>query len=472
MLRTETAFSTRERISLLGFGLALFVVQVDGYALSVSLPTISRAFSQKVTDLHWLITGFMLAFGALLTVTGRIADHIGPRRATVLGLTAFALASAVCGTAQEPVWLIVGRILQGSAAALLVPSAIAAVSAAFSGKARGRALGIVLGSAATGSAVGPVVGGMLAQSVGWRAIFYVNIPITLAVTAIISRFSRESETVSNPAQPFPVVGPTMLTIGTALITVTLDRGSSWGWTSAITLTCGAVGILMLCVFIFSEHRGRRPLYGPDFYHNAPFLRIVFVASARNIAIALIALLSALYLQYIILLTPGRNGIIFLAFSVSVVASNYISGILGELGKNHIFTLAAIALNAVGVYLLTVANSIPVFAIFLSVCGVGVGISGVLANVITQNSVPEGKGGSAYSFSLSIRVLLTAVAISAVSTALENLSGGTAHAHPSPAAIKTVLRITAILLLIGALALVPDAFHSRAARKSRCKCDPQ
>src|SRR5450432_4164587 len=150
---------------------------IDGSVVNVGLPAIGRSFHADADDLQWVVNAYLLPLSALLLLGGAAGDRFGRRRLLIAGVSLFALASVACAVAPNLAWLLVGRVVQGMGAAMLMPNSLAILGDAFGGEARGRAIGTWAAAGAMAGAIGPVLGGWLIDTVGWQAIFLINLPV-------------------------------------------------------------------------------------------------------------------------------------------------------------------------------------------------------------------------------------------------------------------------------------------------------
>src|SRR6202047_1744166 len=172
--------------------LASSMAFIDGTVVNVALPALQTSLNATAVDMQWVIEAYSLLLSALLLVGGSLGDHYGRRRVFVIGVALFALASAACGFAADIRQLIVARALQGLGAALLVPGSLAIISSSFSEEERGRAIGTWSGVSAITTGIGPAIGGWLIEHVSWRAVFFINLPLALAVILVSLRHVAES----------------------------------------------------------------------------------------------------------------------------------------------------------------------------------------------------------------------------------------------------------------------------------------
>src|SRR6185503_757165 len=181
------------RWTLIATVLASSMTFIDATVVNVALPALQADLQANITDVQWVIEAYALFLGALILVGGSLGDQFGRKRVFLFGVISFTIASVFCGIATSPATLIVGRALQGIGAAFLVPGSLAIISATFDDGERGRAIGTWSGFSAITTAIGPVIGGWLVEHVSWRAAFFINVPLAVAVVLLSLAFIDESK---------------------------------------------------------------------------------------------------------------------------------------------------------------------------------------------------------------------------------------------------------------------------------------
>jgi EmrB/QacA subfamily drug resistance transporter len=240
--------------TILGSSLAF----IDGSVVNVALPALARDLNIGPAILPWTINAYLLPLGALILLGGALGDHFGRRRMFLMGLTVFTFATIVCAAAPSLAWFLAARGVQGLGAALLMPNSLAILGGAFTGEARGRAIGTWSAAGALAVALGPIVGGWVVDSVGWRTIFLLNLPIATAAGYLAWKYLEE-RTESHRAAPLDAIGAGIATAGLGLLTFALTRASESHAGYASTSAAGA-GIVLLGVFLWYEARlGERAL---------------------------------------------------------------------------------------------------------------------------------------------------------------------------------------------------------------------
>jgi MFS family permease len=250
--------AARPGAALVAASLALFLVDLDFFALNLAVPAIAQNLRVSVTDLQWVISGYMLALGAFLIPGGRLGDILGRRRTLIAGVALFSGASTVCGVVDSADVVIGFRLVQGIGAAIIFPICVAVVTNAFPEERRKRAIGNLYGLAAVAVAVGPFFGGFITEAVSWRAVFLVNLPLGVAAIALALWGIRESRDETVPTR-IDLAGLAAVALGIGAITFGVDGGEDHGWGSPEVLGPLLGGLALLVVFVRIEGRVRFPL---------------------------------------------------------------------------------------------------------------------------------------------------------------------------------------------------------------------
>jgi EmrB/QacA subfamily drug resistance transporter len=238
--------------------LASSLAFVDGSVLNVALPAIRESYGAGAAEVQWVVNAFLLPLSALLLLGGALGDHYGRRRLLVIGTGLFAAASLLCALAPSLPLLLAARAMQGVGAALLLPNSLALLNAAYEGEKRGRAVGLWAAAGAATAAVAPLLGGWLVDTVGWPAIFYINLP--LAFGAIVLALLYVSESRDLGAGRTDYAGALLATAGLGGATFGLTRWSSSGTLDAFAGASIAAGFALLAAFLAVEkHRGDKAM---------------------------------------------------------------------------------------------------------------------------------------------------------------------------------------------------------------------
>lgn len=242
---------------------------IDGTAVNVALPALQTHLGATVAEVQWVVEAYTLFLSSLLLVGGALGDRFGRRRVFLLGVSGFALASVACGLAPSPGLLIAARAVQGIAAAFLVPGSLALLSATFDEGRRGRAIGTWSGFSAITAAFGPLLGGWLIDHASWRWVFFLNLPLALAVIVISLRFVPESRD-SEASGKVDVAGALLATLGLCGLTFGLIESSRLGWSDPLVLGTLIGGALALAAFLRVEARAPEPMMPLSLFRSRAF----------------------------------------------------------------------------------------------------------------------------------------------------------------------------------------------------------
>ncbi|MEV7839349.1 MFS transporter, partial [Streptomyces albidoflavus] len=238
--------------------LAQLMVILDGTIVNIALPSAQRALGMPDADRQWVITAYTLAFGGLLLLGGRIADLVGRKRAFVIGLAGFAVASALGGAAAGPGTLFAARALQGAFAAVLAPSALSLLTTTFTDpRERAKAFGVYGALAGGGSGAGLLVGGLLTEYLNWRWCLYVNVPVALAALIGAQVFLRDRS--GRRGGHLDVPGVLLGSGGLVALVYGFSEAGPRGWTSPWVAAPLMAGVLLLAAFVWWQHRAAGPL---------------------------------------------------------------------------------------------------------------------------------------------------------------------------------------------------------------------
>jgi EmrB/QacA subfamily drug resistance transporter len=436
---------------------ALFCVNLDLFALNLALPRMARSFAVSTGDLQWVISAYLLVFGAMLVFGGRLGDIFGRRKVLLVGLGIFGASSLACGLAPDAPVLIAFRVVQGVGAALLWPTAVAVVANAFPKDLIGRSVGLLYGLGAIGIALGPFAGGTLTGLVGWRWVFWINVPFALVAMALTLKAVPESRDESVPRH-LDLPGVVLLTTGIAVITLALDRATAWGWVSAPMLGSLLGGTALLVSFVLVERRVRWPLVDLRLFRNVPYDVVTIAGMFSNMAYTSFVFLSTLYLQQVRGLSPIQAGLIFLAPATAAALAGPISGRLVAFNHPTLVMAGAVSVGGTGLLVLSVSTNWLVYIPAFGLTGLGVGVGWAFASAATQQVVDPSRAGEAAGMTLTVLITMGGLAVAAVATSARSLQmAGTSQAS----AIHELLRIMGVAMVVLTLALL--ALHLGLAR---------
>src|ERR1051325_5007998 len=321
----------QERWILAATILASSMAFIDGTVVNVALPSLQQSLQETAIGVQWVVEAYSLFLSALLLVGGSLGDQYGRKRIFLIGVSVFALASAWCGVAPNVSQLIIGRAVQGVGAALLVPGSLAIISASFPEERRGKAIGTWSGFSAITTAIGPVLGGWLVEHVSWRAVFYLNLPIAVAIV-LISLFhvpeSRDSERTGR----IDIPGAALATIGLGGIVYGLIESSAAGFSAwRVPLSIG-LGLLALTAFVFVEMRAKAPMLPLKLFRSRNFLGTNILTLLLYFALGAALFFLTLNLIQVQRFSPTAAGASLLPFVLIMFAlSRWSGGLIARFG---------------------------------------------------------------------------------------------------------------------------------------------
>ncbi|MGN6484007.1 MAG: MFS transporter [Thermomicrobiales bacterium] len=345
--RTAAIPATTSWTLALGLGVLLawqLMVVLDGTIVNIALAHIRESLGFSAAGLSWVVNAYALAVGGLLLLGSRAGDIFGRRRALVVGVLVFTVASALGGIAETPEMLILARVLQGVGAAVAAPSTLSLIVTNFeAGSARDRALSLFASVSGVGASIGLILGGILTSWLSWHWVFFVNVPIGIAVAFLAPRVVKEA-----PRMPgrLDIGGAITSTIGVSALVYGFIRAAEDGWTDPLTLGSFAAAVILLAAFVVIERRVNDPIL--------PFR----LFDERNRALAFLAMLvvpSALfgvfffltqYLQIVLGMSAIESGFAFLPFSATIViGSRIVPRAVQRFGARFVVMYGAVAIAA-------------------------------------------------------------------------------------------------------------------------------
>jgi EmrB/QacA subfamily drug resistance transporter len=430
--------------------LAQFMVVLDATVVNVALPSIGESLGFATADLQWVVTAYVLFTGGLMLLGGRAADLLGRRPVFLTGLLVFTGASLASGLAWSPAALVAARAVQGIGAALLVPAALAIVTTAYEGAQRRTALAVwgALGSA--GAAAGVLLGGVITTLLSWEWVFFVNVPVGLAVALATPRLVPPG--AGRSATRLDLRGALVVMAGLVTLVYALDGAPQHGWGSARTLLLLGLAASLLAAFAAIERSGADPLVPPSTWRMRPLVASAAVMLGATGILVGAFFLNTLYMQRILGDSALETGLAFLPLAVVILLAAHIASHLLEQVGSRAVVLAGVALMAGGALLLAAA---PDRASYLQdllpgflVLGLGVGLTFVAASVTAMAEVRHEQAGLASGLMTTAHELGAALGVAVLSAVALSGSDGFAAGYEdgflAAAAIAVVLGLVALL----------------------------
>lgn len=400
----------------------LGLVVLDETVVGVALPTMLTELRMSQVESHWVVNAYLLTFTCFLAVGGRLGDMLGRRIVFPVGAGIFVLGSLMAGLAPSGGWLIAARALQGVGAAVTFPASMAIVTHTFPPERRGMAFAVQTTLAGCFMASGPLVGGVFAETISWRWIFLINLPIVALTVGALWLAFVETPVARAPrlVRSFDYVGLATLIGGLTAITIGLMQSAEWGWTSPAILALLATGLALTAAFVLVELRRASPLIELDLLAIPTFTGGNIVFAAFQFEKTIVFIFVALYLQHVLGRSPIESGLIV---SIAIVPTLLTSRIAGRIrdarGSRGPLTVALLvtALCVMAIGLGTVLRSEIVIGAVMIVWGAVMPGIAVTARPALMGAVALDKQGQASGVNLSIQMLGGTIAIAVCGTLL-------------------------------------------------------
>ena len=378
--------------------LAQFMVVLDATIVNVALPSIQAALHFTPTSLQWIVNAYTLMFGGFLLLGGRASDLLGRQRLFIAGIFVFTAASLINGVAQSSEVLIAGRALQGLGAALVSPAALAIVTTTFAeGAERTKALGVWSAIAAGGAAAGLVIGGFLTETLSWRWIFFVNLPIGIAAALLSLRFVPNSRPDDHP-ETYDTAGAVTVTGGLLVLVFAIVKAQGYGWGSSRTVALFVLAFVLLAAFVVIERRSKAPLIRLGIFRMRSL-------SGSNAAMLLVAsglfamfYFASLYMQEILGYGPLKAGVAFVPFTLGIIIGAGASQALIRRIGIRIVVFTGITMGTAGLLyfarLPAHGSYVPDLLPTIAVVSIGMGMTFVPLTLLATTNVERADAGLA------------------------------------------------------------------------------
>lgn len=454
--------SRQRRIGILLIcSMSLLIVGLDVTIVNVALPSIGRDFHAPLSGLQWTVDAYTLVLASLLMLSGSTADRLGRRRTFVIGLLTFAAGSLLCSLAPNLTTLVIFRMVQAVGGSMLNPVAMSIITNTFIiPRERAQAIGVWAAVVGISMALGPVVGGLLVGMVGWRSIFWINIPVGLTAVFLALRYIPESK--APVARRIDVPGQVLVIVLLASLTYGIIEAPEQGWSSTPIVGALAVAGMSLAALLVWEHRASEPLIDLRFFRSVPFSSAAVIAAASFAALGGFLFLNTLYLQDVRGLSPLQAGIHTLPMAVMTMLLPPLSGrIVGRRGGRIPLVIAGTTLCASCLMLVELSATTPFTWLFAAyvIFGIGFGLVNAPITNAAVSGMPRAQAGVAAAIASTSRqvgqTLGVAVVGSLVASSLHRASLGD-FAQASRAGWWVLAGCGAVVLVLGLVATSPWA----------------
>ncbi|MEU6774126.1 MFS transporter [Streptomyces sp. NPDC046759] len=401
--------------------LAFFVISLDGSVVNVALPAISHSLRGSMADLQWIVDGYTLMFAAFMLSAGTFSDRIGATRAYAWGLAAFTVASLACGIAPNLGTLIGARMVQGGAAALMVPASLALIRQTYSdpGK-RARAIAIWTAAGSVAVAVGPVVGGMLTSGLSWRAVFYLNLPVGALGLAMLTRITPSPRR----AAPVDLLGQLSVVASLAGLTYAVIEGGRAGWGSIDVLGTLALAVVATTVFVVTQSRREHPMVPLSIFKSRTVLVCLAAGFTINAVFYGAIFLLGMYFQQVRGASPVSTGAMFIPMCALISIVN-MAGVklAARKGAWVPMTIGQLVMTAGSLLMLTVTSHtsylIPVLLLVPIGLGGGFAVPSLTAAIL--ENIDGERAGTAAAVLNTFRQVGSCIAVAAFGALIADTS---------------------------------------------------
>ncbi len=451
-----TPVTTNKWGILVAVGIGTFMTALDTSVVNTILPVIGQNFNRAINSVEWIVTIYLLVLSGLLLSFGRLGDMRGHKTIFITGFLIFMSGSFFSGAAPSLGSLIAFRGLQALGAAMLAANSPAILTKSFPSEQRGQALGLQATMTYLGLTAGPALGGWLASALGWRVVFYINLPVGLAAILLSLRFipkDRSHELV----EPFDYAGAIVFMLGLGSLLLGLNQGEQWGWTSLPILALLALALIMLAAFIYVENHTSHPML--DF---SLFRHLSFSLTTASAVINYIGVFSSIFLMpyYLIQgrgLSPAAAGLVLTAQPVIMAIIAPISGTLSDRIGTRLPAVFGMLILSGGLFALsrlTAASSTLSMMLALAIVGLGTGAFISPNNSALMGSAPKTRQGIAAGILATARnfgmVLGVGIAGAIYTTVATHGAAVTPPSQGGPifAAVSASFLATSLITLLG------------------------
>ena len=458
--------------------MGLFIQIVDGTIVNIAIPTLADEFGVEATDVDWAIIGFYLAVIVVIPVAGFVGDRFGTKRVFLSALGGFVLASMLCGAAQSLDQLIVFRMFQGLFAGLITPIGSAMLYRAFPVEERARASAAVLAVAVIAPILGPVLGGVIIETLSWRWIFYINIPI--GGLGLLLGLSWLREEVVGTSARIDWAGVLLSAGGLGLLLFSISEGPSRGWSSGIIVAALGIGTLSLVALVLVETHIADPILALRLFRNRLFRSTNLAGAPTYMAFFSYIFLMPIFLQKVGDHSALRTGLTVSAQAVGVIISSQITGnfLYPRYGPRILMVVGSISAMTVSMWFVTIDETTSLLAIagVTMLRGLAMGMVFIPLQTATYTTVDLADMGRATSLfntqrqaAVAIGIAFVATIVSSMVTSLDSPAEGGSPTGERVDAFRVAFGVSASLFAVGAILALfvktEDARASMAARSS-------
>jgi EmrB/QacA subfamily drug resistance transporter len=418
LLGFEGEHAREKVVVLLTMCFALAMAMLDNTVVNVAIPTIQRDLVASVSEIQWIIDGYVLVFASLLLSGGIAGDRYGRKRMFLTGLAVFTASSFLCGISRSSGELIAFRALQGVGAALLMPGTLSILTVTFPPHERAKAIGLWAGVSGLALALGPTLGGYMVEHIGWESVFFLNVPIGIIAFLVAVRTVRESR--SEHARRLDIRGLVLGTSGLLALTYGLIEANQKGWTDPTIVSSLAAAAALMGAFLWWEARSPHAMLPLSYFKIPAFAAGNTVAFSVSLGMFSIFLFFSLYMQLVRDYTPVQAGVRFLPMTLMIVVTAPNAGRIAQrIGSRAPMTYGLVLLG-LGLLVMSRAEADTPYwmlAILFAIMGHGIGSTMAPMTAAVMNAVGPERAGLGSAMTNTSREVGGVLGIAALGTIL-------------------------------------------------------
>ncbi len=457
--------SRRNGWTLAIVSVALFMVVLDNLVVSVALPTIHRDLGASIQSLEWTVNAYVLAYAVLLLTGAALGDRFGRKRMFLIGMAVFTTASAAAALAPTTGLLVAARAIQGTGAAIVTPLTLTLLAEAFPAARRGMAIGVWSGISGIAVAIGPLVGGAVVQGISWHWIFWINVPIGIALIPLAARQLRES---CGPYGTLDLPGLALASGGAFGIVFGLVRAQSLGWGSTAVLVSLIAGAILLSGFVLWERRAPEPMLPMSFFAKRSFAVTNVASLSMYFGMFGSIFFLSQFMQNVLHNTPLQAGLKLLVWTGASMVVAPIAGVFSERLGSRPFMFAGLSLQAGGLaWLASTLSTHMVYAEMIVpfiMAGAGMALVFAPSANAVLSSVRTQQAGQASGANNAIREVGGVLGVAVLASVFTG-AGGYASPQAFVDGLLPAMWVGVAVLAAGALVVLGLPFRTRAVAES-------
>ncbi|NJP95661.1 DHA2 family efflux MFS transporter permease subunit [Nonomuraea sp. FMUSA5-5] len=431
--------------------LGYFITILNSTSVSIAVPQIQAGLGASLSEVLWVVGGYVLALAALTVTAGRLGDVAGPRNVFLAGMAVFTVASALCGFAQSPWQLIGARLLQGVGAALIIPQTLTMMTLVIPQERRGRASAVWGVTAGLAGVAGPTLGGLLVSTAGWRSVFAVNLPVGVLIIVLTLLLVPPAQS-QRAARRLNAAGAALAGAGLGGITFGLLEGKEYGWGTVVSfvtvpMIIGA-GVVLLGAFVLHQHRAREPLVPTRLFADRTFTVMTVSMAIVSMCVITLSLAMTLYLQSVLSMSAAHAGLTLAPWALGMTVGFPVTGrMVDRFGAERVLLggmiVYATALATVGLLCRPGVSGV-LLVVPLAVAGLSQSAAFGPITALAMRDVGPDLAGAASGVFNTIRQTGTLIGVSVLGTVLQaRLDAATAAGAGFGATFSDAVRLTLI-----------------------------